>query len=116
MLEPLPRPTGVWLRAVRVSVGGCEEVGVTLMRVAEQAMCRSYRFGQQRPVHVYRLVGSGTMERTIFNQQIRKERLLRTVVDERGVARHFTQRYVARQHMRVYSALCSHGALSPAAN
>ena len=79
-------------------------------------MCRSYRFGQQRPVHVYRLVGSGTMERTIFNQQIRKERLLRTVVDERGVARHFTQRYVARQHMRVYSALCSHGALSPAAN
>ena len=31
------------------------------------------------------------MERTIYNQQFHKERLLKTVVDEYGVSRHFTR-------------------------
>ena len=97
MCAGTPATTSRCVAACHACAGGCVWGGGCNVDVcvAEQAMCRSYRFGQQRPVHVYRLVGSGTMERTIFNQQIRKERLLRTVVDERGVARHFTQRYVA---------------------
>jgi len=52
-----------------------------------EAMCRSYRFGQQKPVSVYRLVGAGTMERTIFDQQTKKEGLTSRVVDARATKR-----------------------------
>jgi hypothetical protein len=42
-------------------------------------MCRSYRFGQKKPVSVYRLVGAGTMEEKIYDQQIHKETLTHKV-------------------------------------
>ncbi len=50
-----------------------------------EAMCRAYRYGQKKPVHVYRLVASGTMETHIYQQQIRKEAVHKTVVDEEEV-------------------------------
>lgn len=37
-----------------------------------QAMDRAYRFGQQRDVHVFRLIGAGTLEEIIYNRQIYK--------------------------------------------
>ena len=30
-----------------------------------EAMCRSHRYGQTKPCYVYRLVGSGTMEKKV---------------------------------------------------
>lgn len=48
----------------------------------QQALCRAHRFGQTRPVHVYRLVGpAGTMEAKVLRQQRRKELLVKEVAD-----------------------------------
>ena len=47
----------------------------------QQAMCRSFRFGQTKPVHVYRLIGRETMEHTVFKKQVRKESIAMKVVD-----------------------------------
>ncbi len=60
-----------------------------------EAMCRAYRFGQTKPTFVYRLVAAGTMERTIFDRQSKKEGLVSRVVDARA-----TKRTVAAQDLR----------------
>lgn len=44
-------------------------------------MCRSHRIGQSKTVHVYRLVSTGTMERMIYEQQMKKVNLSTSVVD-----------------------------------
>ena len=44
-------------------------------------MCRSHRIGQAKSVHVYRLVSTGTMERMIYEQQMKKVDLSTAVVD-----------------------------------
>ncbi|KAH8063444.1 ATP binding protein [Aureococcus anophagefferens] len=50
-----------------------------------QAMCRAHRFGQKRPVFVYRLVAPrGTMEAKVLRQQRRKELLVREVVERQA--------------------------------
>ncbi|EEY65108.1 uncharacterized protein PITG_16299 [Phytophthora infestans T30-4] len=46
-----------------------------------QSMCRSHRIGQAKTVHVYRLVSTGTMERRIYEQQMKKVDLSTSVVD-----------------------------------
>uniref|UniRef100_K3X609 Helicase ATP-binding domain-containing protein n=1 Tax=Globisporangium ultimum (strain ATCC 200006 / CBS 805.95 / DAOM BR144) TaxID=431595 RepID=K3X609_GLOUD len=48
-----------------------------------QSMCRSHRIGQRKTVHVYRLVSTGTMERMIYEQQMKKVDLSTSVVDNR---------------------------------
>ena len=53
-----------------------------------QAMCRCYRYGQTRPVHVYRLVASGTMEEHVYERQVVKETVALHVVDDRAAGRH----------------------------
>lgn len=50
-----------------------------------QSMCRSHRIGQAKTVHVYRLVSTGTMERMIYEQQIKKVDLSISVVDSHEV-------------------------------
>jgi len=52
-----------------------------------QAIGRAYRYGQTRPVFVYRLVCSGTMEHRVFDQKVAKEWLFQTVVDSEVVKR-----------------------------
>lgn len=59
-----------------------------------QAMCRSFRFGQPKPVYVYRLLAVGTIEHKVFNQQVHKMGLSRRVVDESAIQRHFSERWV----------------------
>jgi SNF2 family DNA or RNA helicase len=51
-----------------------------------QSMCRSHRIGQSKTVHVYRLVSDGTMERMIYEQQMKKVDLSTCVVDEQKKA------------------------------
>ncbi|KAE8990463.1 hypothetical protein PF005_g21066 [Phytophthora fragariae] len=50
-----------------------------------QSMCRSHRIGQAKTVHVYRLVSTGTMERMIYEQQMKKVDLSTSVVDSHEV-------------------------------
>ncbi|RLN20967.1 hypothetical protein BBJ28_00006197 [Nothophytophthora sp. Chile5] len=54
-----------------------------------QSMCRSYRFGQTKPVFVYRFVTAGTMEKKVYDLQIRKEGVAKRIVDEKTMERKF---------------------------
>ncbi|EKX49058.1 hypothetical protein GUITHDRAFT_52900, partial [Guillardia theta CCMP2712] len=57
-----------------------------------QAMARVWRFGQPKPVFVYRLLTTGTIEERIFQKQIRKGELESLIMDDVGDAnRHFDQ-------------------------
>jgi RAD54-like protein 2 len=58
----------------------------------EQAVCRIYRYGQERECHIYRFVSYGTMEEIIFNRQVNKLGLSSRVVDSDNPERHFTAR------------------------
>ena len=50
----------------------------------EQAVGRAYRFGQEKPVFVYRFVAGGTFESNIYNTQLFKTSLASRVVDKRN--------------------------------
>lgn len=53
-----------------------------------QALFRSWRFGQKKPVFVYRLLASDTAEEKIYKRQVVKEGLAARVLDEQQVGRH----------------------------
>lgn len=46
-----------------------------------QAMARVHRDGQKRPVHIYRLLTTGTMDEKIYQRQITKQGLADTFMD-----------------------------------
>jgi hypothetical protein len=52
-----------------------------------QAIGRAYRYGQTKPVVVYRLVCHNTIEHRVFDQKIAKEWLFQTVVEQKTVKR-----------------------------
>eukprot|EP00096_Caligus_rogercresseyi_P016605 TRINITY_DN9336_c0_g1_i1.p1 TRINITY_DN9336_c0_g1~~TRINITY_DN9336_c0_g1_i1.p1 ORF type:complete len:419 (-),score=71.04 TRINITY_DN9336_c0_g1_i1:10-1092(-) len=56
-----------------------------------QAMARVWRDGQTRPVFVYRLLTTGTIEEKIFQRQVMKQGLGDGVVDAKTAISHFTQ-------------------------
>lgn len=53
--------------------------------VEEQAQDRSHRIGQQKPVTVYRLLTTGTVEDRIMALQQKKKELVESAMDEQGM-------------------------------
>mmetsp|Transcript_6394 Transcript_6394/g.12014 ORF Transcript_6394/g.12014 Transcript_6394/m.12014 type:complete len:1332 (-) Transcript_6394:571-4566(-) len=64
-----------------------------------QAVFRAYRYGQNRPVHVYRLLTAGTMEEKMYWRQITKQCLAARIVDKHQVPRTVP----ASQHGDIYT-------------
>ena len=53
---------------------------------------RAYRMGQTKPVFVYRLIATGTMENFVYDRQVNKAQLAKSVVDDTNVTRLFSSR------------------------
>jgi len=56
-----------------------------------QAVCRIYRYGQQKPCYIYRLIASNTMEKRIYYRQISKQGVSDRVVDEMNPVENFSK-------------------------
>ena len=56
-----------------------------------QAMARVWRDGQRKPVSIYRLLSTATVDEKIFCRQIRKQEVASSVVDEAQVVRSFSR-------------------------
>lgn len=59
-----------------------------------QSIYRVFRFGQNKPVYIYRFVSFGTMEQKIYQRQVNKVKLSRRVCDALQQDRHYTAQEV----------------------
>ncbi len=51
-----------------------------------QAVDRAHRIGQNRPVHVYRMIATGTIEEKVMELKVRKAELFAQVIDGEGAS------------------------------
>ena len=61
-----------------------------------QALFRCYRYGQTRPVVVYRLCSAGTMEEAIYRTVVTKQVLSHRIVDAQAISQHFRKEETAK--------------------
>jgi len=57
-----------------------------------QAVCRVYRYGQERTSYIYRLVTDSSLERRIYDRQINKQGMSNRVVDEMSPDAHMNSK------------------------
>ena len=57
----------------------------------EQAIGRAFRFGQRRPVFVYRLQCYGTIEERLYRLNVHKAGMSKRVVDKQNIEKHYTK-------------------------
>ena len=57
-----------------------------------QAVFRSYRYGQTKPVFAYRLMTEGSVEEKIYSRGVNKSGIALRVIDNKTIARSFTQK------------------------
>lgn len=57
----------------------------------EQAIGRAFRFGQKRPVYVYRLQCYGTIDERLYRLNVHKAGMSKRVIDKQNIEKHFTR-------------------------
>ncbi|KAL7287813.1 hypothetical protein TKK_0018188 [Trichogramma kaykai] len=56
-----------------------------------QSIFRIFRYGQKKVSYIYRFVGVGTLEETVYNRQVTKLSLSNRVLDKKETKRHFNE-------------------------
>jgi len=59
-----------------------------------QAVCRVYRYGQDKETHIYRLVTDNSLEKKIYDRQINKQGMSDRIVDELNPDAHLSSKEV----------------------
>jgi hypothetical protein len=59
-----------------------------------QAVCRVYRYGQDKETHIYRLVTDNSLEKKIYDRQINKRGMSDRIVDELNPDAHLSSKEV----------------------
>jgi len=59
-----------------------------------QAVCRVYRYGQEKKTHIYRLVTDNSLEKKIYDRQINKQGMADRIVDELNPDAHLSSKEV----------------------
>jgi hypothetical protein len=77
-----------------------------LFREDSQAVDRCYRIGQTKEVVVFRFIAAGTVEAKMYEKQVHKDGLAKTVLTKTGSA---TQRYFDREDLRKLFQLAPEG-------
>ena len=60
-----------------------------------QAVCRVYRYGQQKQCYIYRLVTDNTLERRIYDRQVNKQGISDRIVDEMNPDAHLSSKEIS---------------------
>ena len=60
--------------------------------VLTQALYRSYRYGQTKPVFAYRFMTEGSVEEKIYSRSVNKTGVALRVIDGKSITRSFTER------------------------
>jgi len=67
-----------------------------------QAVDRCYRIGTTKPVTIYRLIAAGTVEERMYEKQVFKDGIRRTLLESAGAA---TDRYFSRNDLKRFFTL-----------